>query len=393
MAGPVTTALEARRVQREAELESRSAAQRGDRELAAAEWDMAANGIGGARLTADQFRSAVEARKDAEFRSFLENGSIPMGAAYVGSLAYAEQRDQGIGAGSAGGYMVPARMQEFLVKAERMYGPMLRLANIVDTPDGRPLSRPGIDDTAVSGAIQAENVVLGAGTDWVVSNNTALLAYQYVTLPLRVSVQLDTDVAPGANGGFSLEEQIGDQLGRRIARKLNADMTVGTGTSMPAGLFDATVGASVGVTLATGNTVSFATGVSGFNALRALRDSVNAAYWPGAVWVCNTATASAIQGMLDSNNRPYFDPNKPCSPFGFPIEVNDDVVAQSANALFLGFGNVSRAYTGRMTPQAVHRLGERWADQLQVGFFLSTRFDGRLSGDGGAFKLLKASAT
>jgi len=395
--GTVSDTLEARRIHNEAAAEQRSALARHETELRAVEYDIAVSNRdlkdfrAGMSLDVihERARTELAARVDAEFRSYMRWGTPPA-LPYAGAI---ESRDQGIGTSSAGGYFVPARMADQLVMAERQTGSMLRIVNVIDTPDGRPLSRPGIDDTAVSASIIAENTVLGAGTDWVVASPTALQAYQYATLPLKVSWQLDNDVAPGANGGFNLEDQIATELGRRMGRRLNLDLTLGTGSSQPLGAFAA--GAmTVGVTLATGNAAGFASTAVALAGMRSLLTSVDPSYWDGACWVGNVATYAALAALVDSQGRPVFgESDSALTPFGFPFVVNVDAPAWAASVPVLGFGNWKRGYTARQTPQAIHRLAERYADNLQTGFFSSVRFDGRPSGDAGAVKMMLASAS
>jgi predicted phage gp36 major capsid-like protein len=393
--GVVNTALQARRIQAEAQREQASTAERRDRQLEAAELQMDAERRSRAgTLTQEQYDAETDRRAEAEFRSYLMTGRSPMGAAYAGQV---ETRDAGVGTGAAGGFLVPARMADELVRAERFFSAMLATVNVVETDDARPISRPSVDDTATAGAILGENTAITAA-DIIVVNNTALTAYMYVSPVIKYSWQLDADVAPnrvagdGAvnatdNGGFDLLAELAWLLGRRLGRKLNLDLTLGTGTAQPFGAFT-TGGFTVGVTLPTGN----ATGLT-FKGMRDLIASVDEAYHPGAVFMGNQATKQAVAELVGSNNTPIFDPNSPLTPFGYPFVVNPDVPTMAANALCLGFGNLKRAYTARTTPQSVHVLHERFADTLESGAFAAVRADGRPSGDFGAFKLMANSAT
>jgi HK97 family phage major capsid protein len=283
-------------------------------------------------------------------------------------------------------------MADALVRAEIFNSSMLANVNVIHTEDGRPISRPSIADQATLGAIPGENTGIGASVDCTTTSNTVLNAFQYAAL-VKASWQMDQDVRPGDNGGFDLSDALADVIGARIGSVLQRDLTVGVGTTAPSGLFDPTVGAAVGFTMATGSTTTFATGVLGFTAMRTLRDSVNAVYWPTAAWMCNTATASLIEGLLDASGRPFFDPSKPCTPLGFPILINDSVPALSANALVMSFGSLSRGYTARLTPQSVTVLRERFADLAQTGYVGHVKCDGKVSGDLGAVKLLKMAAS
>jgi HK97 family phage major capsid protein len=63
---------------------------------------------------------------------------------------------------------------------------------------------------------------------------------------------------------------------------------------------------------------------------------------------------------------------------GYPVVVNNDVVAMAANAKSILFGDFKRYKIRRARGISLVRLNERYADNLQVGFFAYMRADGNL---------------
>jgi HK97 family phage major capsid protein len=158
-----------------------------------------------------------------------------------------EFRDQGVGAGSAGGFLVPNEWLPRLTLGMKRGSAMVRAYGLVTTDGGGPLRWAFLDDTSNVSAIQAENTPV-AEHDLSILGRT-LGAFVY---PARLSTswQLLQDA------GVDIEERIGTALGRRIGRAVNSHLTVGTGGgTQPAGIVpNSTVGftgaAAAGITAA-----------------------------------------------------------------------------------------------------------------------------------------------
>jgi HK97 family phage major capsid protein len=101
----------------------------------------------------------------------------------------------------------------------------------------------------------------------------------------------------------------------------------------------------------------------------------------------NSATRSYLIGLVDGFGRPYFqnDPGN-SAPFnsimGFPIVLNQSMVGPTAgvfaaNQVPILFGDLEKSYLLRTDGQpSILRLNERFADTLEVGFYLWTRIGG-----------------
>ena len=289
---------------------------------------------------------------------------------------------QGVGTGSAGGFLVPPEFRQILIEQTTFVAAMRQFAETITTDSGANLPWPTVDDTAQEGAILAENTQISQQD--VTFGQNSLDAYMYTSKLVLVSLQLLNDNA------FNLNTWLPQALGRRIGRVQNRHFTVGTGTSQPDGIVTS---ATVGVTLATGNTTSIA-----YDGLIDLIDSIDPSYiTPDSRFMMAQGTRKVIRKLKDAQNRPLWEPSVqagvPDSLLGYGVALNNYMATPAANAKTIGFGSIRDAYVIRdVGDVSVMRLVERYADFLQVGFFAFVRSDGTLQ-NASAFKLLQQSAT
>src|SRR5215218_886969 len=318
-----------------------------------------------------------------EDRSFLANLN--------GNARLVEAREQaraaGVGTGAGGGFLVPQGFRRDLVVVQKQFGGMLQVAEQIDTDTGAALPWPTNDDTGNKGAILSENTQI---TEQDVTLGQAQLgAYMYTSKLVRVSYQLLQDSA------FNFEVFLRQRLGERLGRAENKHFTIGTGSSQPQGI---TVGGTVRVTLATGNTTGFSTTAVGYNALVDLFHSIDPAYRNERTrWMMHDTTVKGIVKLVDTTGRPIWQlgmtAGEPDSIFGRPITFNQDMPVPAANAKTIAFGDFNAGYVIRLVTGVLSvRLAERYADFLQVGFFAFQRCDGMVQ-NAAAFSLLAQSAT
>ena len=117
--------------------------------------------------------------------------------------------------------------------------------------------------------------------------------------------------------------------------------------------------------------------------------SVDAAYRQNARFMTKDASIGIIRKLLDSQNRPLWEPSvqagQPDSILGYPIVVNNDVATMAASAKSILFGafkkykirKVMDLTIFRMTDSAFTRAG-------QVGFVAFQRMGGNLIDVSGA---------
>lgn len=289
----------------------------------------------------------------------------------------------GVSTGAAGGYTVPPAFREKIVEAMLAYGPMLQLAEVIETESGANLPWPTNDDTANEGAILAENTQI---TEQDLNLGTASLdAYVYTSKLVRMSWQLMQD-SPDFEG------LLARKLGERLARIYNRHATVGTGSAQPDGIVQsATVAVTGSGSLAT-------TGGVSYDNLVDLVESIDDAYLAGEQrWMMHQSVRKAVRKLKDSQNRPLWEPSvqagQPDTLLGYPISINNHMATVAQNAKSLGFGNIREAYVVRIVRQnELVRLNERYADYLQTGFFAFGRLDATMQ-NAAAFKVMQLTPT
>lgn len=327
-------------------------------------------------------------RYQAVFGSFLRegvNGLNPDDQALMRSNFSTIQNAAGVGTGSAGGYLVPPEFRNTLVETMKWYGPMLQLAEVVNTDSGANLPWPTNDDTANVGAILAENTQM-AEQD-VSLGQASIDAYMYYSKLVRVSYQLMQD------SGINFDSWLARKLGERIGRILNQHFTTGTGTSQPDGIVTS---ATVGVT----GTGSFAsTGGISYANLVDIVESLDPAYGggDGLRWMMHQTVRKALRKLTDTQNRPLWETSvqvgAPDSLLGYPISLNNDMATLATSSKSLLFGNIREAYLVRLvTGVNLLRLNERYADYLQVGFASYQRADGTMQ-NANAVRVFQTTAT
>lgn len=278
-----------------------------------------------------------------------------------------ESRAQSVGTTTAGGYLVAQEFGSYVEAARRQYGGMLSVATVYPTSSGADLLLPSVDETGVSGSILSENSQISESA--MTFGQLTVSSYMYTSGLVLVSNQLMQD------SEFPLDQFIAQALGERLGRAQNAHWTTGTGSSQPYGVV---AGAASGKAGATGQTttVTYADIVD-------LVYSVDVAYRGNSRFMTKDATVGAIRKLLDSQNRPLWEPSvqagQPDSILGYPIVVNNDVATMAASAKSILFGDFSKYIIRDVSGIQIVRLGERYADYLQTGFYGFQRTGGRLN--------------
>src|SRR4029077_15964756 len=315
---------------------------------------------------------------------------------FVAELSDQEQRDIGVATGAAGGFMVPQGFLQKLTEVMLSFGPMRQEAHVIQQTRGNDMPWPNNDDTANVGAILAENVAITA-LDVAFTSKT-LKSYMYTSRLVKASWQLLNDAA------FDVEGFLTRKLGQRLGRIQNTHFTTGSGTAPPEGIATNAIANSPKVTMATGNSTSFSTGAIGLGAFIDTLHAVNYAYRIGGnlKWQMADTVLAATRKLTDSQGRPLWIPAgsftgvagvDPDTLLGYPVLINSDMAAFAASNVIAAVGDWREYYIIRdvLGIQMV-RLDERFADQLQAGFFAFARTDGRVD-DVKAAAFLQASAT
>jgi HK97 family phage major capsid protein len=327
----------------------------------------------GRAVLADQYARA--------FRSYLIGGEEALSAEHRSTLKrvdLTEKRDLSL-TGASGGFTVPQGFKAHLVEAQREHGAFFApgLCTMLESDSGSTTPIPLEDDSANAAVIVAENGILTGSTDATFASAN-LGAFTYRSL-VRVSLELLQDSA------FDLEAYIARKLGIRLARGFNAHASTGHGTAQPQGLFNATVGAPIGVTAPTGRTTSWS-----YQSLVDIEHSVDPGYRSRAKWMFNDATLQALKKKLDLAGRPIWQPNVhsatdgnslftklPGTILGYECVINQDAPVPAANARSIAFGDFSHYLIRTVRDLFLVRADQRFVEQGQVAFYLFARMDGR----------------
>lgn len=305
-----------------------------------------------------------------EGRSLLEQGFVAL-----------EDRAQSAGVDAAGGYTVPKEFLQRMTEALKAFGGILGVAEVLNTTTGAPLQWPTNDDTGNVGAILAENTQV-TEQDFVFGS-TNLAAHMYTSKMVRVSRQLLQDSA------FDLEVWLPRKLGERIGRAAAGHFGTGTGTAQPQGLVP-------------GLTKVQETGTAskvGYDDLVDLEHMVDPAYRQSSTvrYVLHDLALRELRKIKDTQGRPLWVPaiagGPPSTINGYAYTIDNSLPAPADGAKPIVFGDIRAAYAVRIVNGAqTLRLGERYADYLQIGFLGFQRLDGKVQDASAAAALQIKSA-
>jgi HK97 family phage major capsid protein len=276
-----------------------------------------------------------------------------------------EQRQQSAGTDSAGGYAVPETMINAVELAMLQFGNVAAVADVITTDGGGPLKYPTVNDTGNSGTLEGENDAL-ASTD-ITFGETQLDAYIVSSDIIKSSVALLEDEE------VNLVQVISDILAERIARKENALLTTGTGSSQHNGVVTAS---------AVGKTTAGATAITADEVID-LFHSVDPSYRTGANWMMHDNIALYLRKLKDGDNQYLWSPGLqsglPDRMLGAPVSINQDMQSSVATATkTVLFGDFKKYKVRRVRQLRFRRLTELYAGNDQEGFVAVIRSDGDL---------------
>jgi HK97 family phage major capsid protein len=225
--------------------------------------------------------------------------------------------------------LVPKSFYDELFSVARMAGPMLSVAQVINTAGGDQLTIPTL--TGYSTA-----TIKGAGSAIDDSeptfSNIQLSAFKYSFLvPVANELLVDSSL--------DISALIAEQAGNAIGFGINTGLTVGTGTVEPTGIF--TTGASA---------VTGGTGVSGAPTYENLVDLLyaldgQARLLPGVGWLMNKSGLAAVRKIKDGSGAFIWSAGniaqgQPDQLLGYPVYENPAVASVAANAFSIGVGHL-----------------------------------------------------
>ncbi len=269
--------------------------------------------------------------------------------------------------GLAGGYVIPYQFSYELERTMAYYGPMLEVSRIITTPQAGTLYWPKVNDTGTSGNWHTEG---GAVTVQDMTFTRETFSAHVINTLVRVSIEW-------ANDEFGLlNTELPIMLGERLGRGLNTAFTTGDGSGKPTGFRD----------VAPSGVESAATGSFTAANLVDLVHSVDIAYRnsPSAAFMMSDQIFSAVRKLsLDTNNTVLFQPSlregAPDRLLGYRYFINNDLpTAQAADAKIIYFGDWSKYIIRQVANNVLVPLRERFMDEMELGFLMYARFDGKL---------------
>jgi HK97 family phage major capsid protein len=272
--------------------------------------------------------------------------------------------------------------------ALKAFGGMRRVATVLQTSQGNPMSYPTSDGTTEEGEIVAENA---SATEADVSFGTiGLPVYKFSSKVVTVPIELLQD------SNVDIEAFVRARIVTRLGRVTNRLFTVGTGVAQPNGAQNA---ATVGATGASGATTTVT-----YDSLVNLQHSVDPAYRElnNTVFMMHDNTVREMRKIKDGQQRPIFVPGyevnvpggAPDTLLGRPIVINQNMPVMAASAKSILFGDFS-FYTIRdvMAVELFRFSDSPYTKKGQVGFLAWLRSGGNLTDIGGAIKAYQNAAS
>jgi HK97 family phage major capsid protein len=274
------------------------------------------------------------------------------------------------GTGASGRFTAPTSFVNSLEIARLQFGGMLRIADVMRTPDGRDMPWPTANDTGNKGVRvgTGQSINPSGGADPAFNQRT-FRAYKYSSRVIRVDAELLEDSA------FDLASIVGAMAGERLGRVANEDLTTGTDAAMPQGII---TGATLGVT-ATSSTVIDP------DELIELVHSVNSAYrmGPGVGWMLSDLVLAHIRKLKDGEGRWIWQGGlaggMPDTILNYRYTINDDMATTVATGNKVAvFGDLSKYKVREIRGVRLKRFDELYGENDQVGFSALMRLDGAL---------------
>ena len=230
------------------------------------------------------------------------------------------------------GAPVPTSFFNQVIEQARLVGPMLDVGTTLRTAGGENLQIPSQAGWSTA-AITGEGSPIDE-SDPTFNSFITLGAFKYSFL-----VQLSRELIE--DSGVDILSFIATQTGNALGFKVNADLTVGGGSTLPNGIVPK---ASAGITGGTGVSGAFTA-----DNLIDLAYSLNGAArrLPGVGWMMNTASLGAVRKLKDNNGAYIFSPalaDGNDRVLSYPVFENPAMASTATNAKSVVFGHLPSYY-------------------------------------------------
>ena len=197
---------------------------------------------------------------------------------------------------------------------------------------------------------------------------------------------------------FDVEAWLANEIATEFARAEGFAFVKGTGTNQPLGFISSPSAATADGVRPQGTLQFIGTGVSaGFPAsnpqdkILDLVQSLRPPYRQGAVFVMNSATATAVRKFKTADGAYVWQPGlasgQPATLLGYPVIEAEDMPDIAANSLSIAFGNFKAGYT-IAERNATTILRDPFTNKPYVHFYATKRVGGQVV-NSEAIKLLK----
>jgi HK97 family phage major capsid protein len=278
--------------------------------------------------------------------------------------SYDVQNALQIGTDSEGGYLVPDEFERTLIEALEEENIFRTLAKVITTSSG-DRKIPVVASKGSASWVDEEGPIPESDDAFT---QVSIGAYKLATM-IKVSEELLNDSV------FNLETYIAKEFARRIGAKEEEAFFIGDGTGKPTGIFNATGGASLGITAASATAITV-------DEVMDLFYSLKSPYRKKAVFVMNDATVKAIRKLKDGNGQYLWQPSitagQPDTILNRPVKTSAFVPTIAAAAKTIAFGDFSYYWVADRQGRSFQRLNELFAATGQVGFKGTQRVDGKL---------------
>ncbi|MDA8227046.1 MAG: phage major capsid protein [Desulfitobacterium hafniense] len=269
-----------------------------------------------------------------------------------------------IGTDSEGGYLVPDEFERTLIEYLEEENIFRQLAKVITTSSGDK-KIPVVATKGTASWVDEEGAIPESGDTF---GQVSIGAYKLATM-IKVSEELLNDSV------FNLESYIAKEFARRIGTKEEEAFFIGDGTGKPTGIFNATGGATLGITAASATAITV-------DEVMDLFYSLKSPYRKNAVFVMNDATVKAIRKLKDGNGQYIWQPSitagQPDTILNRPVKTSAYVPTIASAAKAIAFGDFGYYWVADRQGRSFQRLNELYAATGQVGFKATQRVDGKL---------------
>ncbi|MBW8382220.1 MAG: phage major capsid protein [Youngiibacter sp.] len=269
-----------------------------------------------------------------------------------------------IGTDSEGGYLAPDEFERTLIQALEEENLFRSLAKIISTSSG-DRKIPVVATKGTASWVDEEAPIPESDDSFGL---VSIGAYKLATM-IKVSEELLNDSV------FNLESYIAKEFARRIGAKEEEAFFIGDGSGKPTGIFNATGGATLGVTAASATAITV-------DEVMDLFYSLKSPYRKNATFIMNDATVKAIRKLKDGSGQYIWQPSitagTPDTILNRPVKTSAYVPTIASAAKSIAFGDFGYYWVADRQGRSFQRLNELYAATGQVGFKATQRVDGKL---------------